>query len=77
MDVNMIRGLAEQHKALKAVHTVCNRNGVALTVATIAYPETTATLDINSTALIIRDIRLALLNQIKETEESIQRLAYE
>lgn len=71
MNVNMIHRLTEQHKALKGFHNLCNRNGVTLTV-TAFCPETSETLNGNTAALIIQDIRLALLRRITETEESIR-----
>lgn len=59
MNVDMIRELANQHKALKVFHARCNQNG-----ATLCSPYA---------ALIMVDVRRVLLKRISETEEAIRK----
>lgn len=74
MNVNMIRELANQHKALKAFHTLCRRNGATLSVSTTC-PDDSQLLSSPIAALIIPRVNIALLERIRETEKAIQENA--
>ena len=74
MNVGMIWGLAEQHKALKAFHSRCNQSGVTLTV-TRTCPDGQETLQSSTAALIMKEVRRALLKRISETEKAIEECA--
>lgn len=75
MNVDMIQEFTNQHKALKIFHARCNQNGAALDVRS-ACPDGTATLCSPYAALIMVDVRRALLKRISETEEAIVREAH-
>ena len=70
MNVNKIRELGEQHKALKHFHETCNRPGVEITASSPADIE--ASLGIQSTQSIICEIRHILLKRIQVIEQEIK-----
>ena len=73
MNVNKIRGLSEQHQALKNFHETCNQPGPELTVSTATTAE--VSLGISSTQSIICEIRHILLKRIQDIEQEIKVVA--
>ena len=70
MNINKIRGLSEQHQALKHFHETCNRPGAELTVSTT----TTAgvSLGTSGTKSIICELQHILHKKIGEIEQEIK-----
>lgn len=73
MNIEKIQKLSGQHKLLKDFHDACNHNDVQLEVKKTAHSYGGITLDYATTKLILSDVRVSLLAQMKRIEGLIVR----